>query len=104
MKQIMDEKEYDPEVSQQLAQWSLAEHAGGFRHEVETLYMTEKGNYFIRYEGGIFSRTNKCSSPFGWYGGTNIQPVSPQEALAWCEETGNYETMEKYFPEYNKSK
>lgn len=90
--QLTGENEYNPQSSKKLAQWCPAEYSGGFRHEVETLYMTEEGNYFIFSEGGLFSSFHEYSGSGNWYGGTHIRPVSLEEAVMWCEETGNYDT------------
>ena len=92
-----DVDEYDPEVSDKLADWRPGEAPGGFLHEVETLYRTDKGNYFILLEGGLYSRFHPFPGSEIWYGGSNIQPVSRDEAYGWCEETGNYEALEEQF-------
>ena len=98
MKELLfDENEYNPQKSQKLAEWCPAEYSGGFRHEAETLYMTEEGNYFVLSEGGLFSRYHEYSGSEQWYGGTHIRPVSREEAFFWCEETGNYDTIETHF-------
>jgi hypothetical protein len=34
----------------------------------------------------------------GWLlSGSNIRPVTPEEACAWCDETGNNEVVDDYF-------
>lgn len=95
--QLIDENEYNPQTSEKLAEWNPAEYSGGFRHEAETLYKTQGGNFFILFEGGLFSRFHELTDSKQWYGGTHIQPVSYMEAVVWCEETGNYETLSKHF-------
>lgn len=90
-----DVNEYDPAVSEKLADWSPGESPGGFLHEVETLYKTENGNYFILLEGGLYSRFHAFPGSEIWYGGSNIQPVSQEDAYAWCEQTGNYEVVDE---------
>jgi hypothetical protein len=91
-----DEKEYSPQSSQKLAEWS----PGGFRDEAETLYRTGKGNFFILAQFGMISRQRRPRGEGSWYGGTEIRPVTAEEALAWCQETGNYEIVDQYFPWY----
>ena len=95
--QLIDENEYNPQSSEKLAEWNPAEYSGGFRHEAETLYKTQAGNFFILFEGGLFSKFHEFADAKNWYGGKHIQPVSYQEAVVWCEETGNYETIQKHF-------
>lgn len=97
----VDEKKYDPQSSQQLAQWNPAELRGGFRHETETLFKTVDGDFFILHEGGLFSRFHTLPEVVNWYGGIVIQPVSREEAVAWCEETGNYEVIERHIKIFN---
>jgi len=93
----VDNKKYDPQSCELLAQWNPAELRGGFRHESEILYKTEDGEFFVLYEGGLLSRFHALSQVENWYGGVVVQPVSRNEALAWCEETGNYEAIERLF-------
>jgi hypothetical protein len=87
-----DIKEYSPEESLRLAEWS----PGGFRDESETLYKTAKGNYFILSRPGLIERIKGSQSEGGWLTGTVIRPLSPVEACAWCEETGNYEVIDEH--------
>ncbi len=96
MDKLVDVKGYDPERSEKLADWSPGDY-GGLRHEAETLYRSEDGGYFLLYEGGLFSRFHELAGVEHWYGGTHIRPVIREEAIAWCEETGNYEAIEKHF-------
>jgi hypothetical protein len=90
-----DEHEYSPRTSEMLAQWKPGEESAMFVREVETLYKTAKGNYFILSEGGLFSRYHSSPDAQAWYGGSAIRPLTEQEALSWCEETGNFETIDK---------
>lgn len=92
-----DINEYNPDASDKLGDWSPGHTPGGFLHEVETLYKTENGNYFILLEGGLFSRFHAFPGSEIWYGGSNITPVSHEEAFGWCEQTGNYEVIEEHF-------
>jgi len=93
----VDDKRYDPKSSERIAQWSPAELRGGFMHDSESLFRTEDGDFFILHEGGLFSTFHTLPQVENWYGGTVVQPVTRREARAWCEETGNYEVIEKYF-------
>lgn len=95
--QEYDEHEYNPRTSEMLGQWKPGEEPAMFGREVETLYRTAKGNYFILSEGGLFSRYHSSPDAEAWYGGSTIRPLSEQEALRWCEETGNFETIDVQF-------
>jgi len=94
--QLVDKNDYNPESSEKLAEWNPAEYGWGFRRETESLYRTEGGKFFILYEGGLFSRFHEFAGSKNWYGGEHIEPVSYQEAIVWCEETGNNEALQKH--------
>lgn len=98
--QALVEKEFDPAKSTSLAQWSASEFSGIFRTDTETLYVSGKGEYFILYEGGMHSRFHELPGVETWFGGSYIRPVTVSEAVAWCEETGNYEVLDRHFPYY----
>lgn len=89
-----DEKEYNPGESSKLAEWS----PGGLRDESEILYKTAKGNFFILIRAGMIARIQNMQGEGGWLEGSRIRPVTPEEARAWCEETGSYEVMDEQFP------
>jgi hypothetical protein len=88
-----DEREYSPATSQRLAEWN----PGGLRDESEALYKTGKGNFFIFAQFGMISRHRRLQGEGGWFGVSEIRPVTIEEALAWCEETGNYEVIDEHF-------
>jgi hypothetical protein len=90
---VYDEKEYSPGESRMLAEWS----PGGLRDESETLYVTAKGNFFILSRLGMIARIQRMQEKDGWLTGTVLRPVTPDEACAWCEETGNYEVINEHF-------
>ncbi len=92
-----DEKEYDPQDSEELARWNPAELSGGFWRETEILYKTQKGNYFVLLQGGIFSRCHADPASGFLPGTSRIRPLSEEEAFAWCQETGNYEVIDRHF-------
>jgi len=98
-----DEHEYNPRASEVLAQWRPGEDSGLFRCEAETLYKTAKGNYFILRERGLISQGGSPPESPVWYGGSSIKPLTAREAVSWCEETGNYETIDKYLFLYKKN-
>jgi hypothetical protein len=92
-----DEKEYDPQSSEELARWNPAELSGGFWREIEILYKTQKGNYFILFQGGLFSRFHADLNSNALPGSPLIKPITEQEAFAWCQETGNYDAIDRHF-------
>ena len=98
VEQNLVEKGHDPQKSRKLAEWSSLDHSGSLINDTEILYMTEDGDYFIFYEGGLHSRFHELSGASTWFGGTYIRPVSVEDAFAWCQETGNYDAIQKHFP------
>ncbi len=83
--------------SEKVAQWNPGELSGSFMQEIETLYKTEEGTYFLHTHGGLFSRFQPSEDSGSWFGGAVIRPMSEEEAFAWCRETGNYEVIDRCF-------
>jgi hypothetical protein len=98
VEQSLVEKEYDPHKARKLADWNSSDHSSSLINDTETLYMTDDGDYFIFYEGGLHSRFHELPGVTTWFGGTYIRPVTVEDALAWCQETGNYDAIKKHFP------
>lgn len=93
----MDEDEYNLSGSERLAEWNPGEVSGSFMRETEILYRTGKGNYFLYTRGGLYSRFQSSRNSEMWFGGSSIRPISEEEAFAWCQETGNYEIIDRHF-------
>lgn len=96
--QRLIEKELNPQRSTRLAQWSGADHTGSLMSDTETLFVSERGEYFIIYEGGMGSGFHSLPGVESWFGGSYIRTVSIEDAYAWCEETGNTDTIRDHFP------
>lgn len=101
--QRLIEKEFDPNKSTRLAEWSGADHAGSFRGDRETLYMSEKGDYFIVYEGGMNASFHALPGVESWFGGSYTRTLSAEEAFAWCEETGSFDAIHDHVPFFMRS-
>jgi hypothetical protein len=91
-------KELDPDKSTRLAQWNSADHNGCLRDDSETLYVNENGEYYIIYEGGLSSRFHELPDVETWFGGSYIRTITIEDAYAWCEETGNTDTIRDHLP------
>jgi hypothetical protein len=96
--QRLMEKELDPNKSVKLAQWAEADHTSGFRNDSETLYVSEKGEYYIVYEGGLNAGFHSLPGVESWFGGTYIRTISIEDAYNWCEETLNQDAIREHFP------
>ncbi|HPE45985.1 MAG TPA: hypothetical protein PK380_08980 [Deltaproteobacteria bacterium] len=91
-------KELDPKKSTRLAEWRASEHTGSFRGDSETLYVHVSGEYFLVYEGGMNAAFHDLPGVESWFGGSHTRPLQIEEALAWCEETGNYDAVRDHLP------
>lgn len=96
MKQTIDRKTYDTDTATRLAEWSTSLAVNDFRHHIETLYRTAKGNYFLHAVGGPMS-------PYAEHAGNEsrsgsaIRPLTPEEALAWCEKREMQDVIDQHF-------
>jgi hypothetical protein len=89
-----DVSEFDPAHSEAIADWSPGDGSRVSFKESEHLYKTEKGNYFVLTDGGLYSRFTEFPGAEVWFGGVDIQPLTEDEAVEWCESTGNYEVID----------
>jgi hypothetical protein len=75
---------YDTEQAEKVTRYSNGGTTQDFSHVRETLYKTDKGNYFIHGRGGPKTKY-AVSQPNGVSGSHEIRPVTEDEALAWAE-------------------
>lgn len=97
MKRIVQGKLYDTKTAQEIASWDNSLGRGDFGHCSERLFKTPKGAFFLAGEGGALTR---WSEPVGNMraGGSGIVPLSPEEALTWCETHGvDADTIAEHF-------
>lgn len=86
MKKIINGKTYDTETAEELA--ARCENCRSFEYVNETLYKTKKGAYFLAGEGGPMSRYSVPDGN-GSSSGSDIIPLSEEQAKAWTEEYAN---------------
>lgn len=65
-------------------------------HWYEQLYTTEKGNWFLYYEGGT-AMAYGISPDDDYFDGHQIIPKACVEALDWCEKHHAQDAIDKYF-------
>ena len=65
----------------------------------ESLYRTNKGNYFLCGSGGPHTKYRQPGVLCRWTRGENIFPLTNREALAWCESTNNVDAIGKHLPD-----
>lgn len=88
MKKVIDGKVYNTETAECIAAWDNGIYGNDFRQCEERLYVTKKGAYFVHGEGGAMSRWSRPCGGNGSCGGSGIEVLTQEQALAWCESRG----------------
>lgn len=84
MKRVIDRQLYDTESAEQIARYAHITDRGDFHYQIETLYKTDNGEFFIHGEGGPATEyAERCSD--GRTSGEEIRVMSEDDALDWCE-------------------
>jgi hypothetical protein len=96
MKKIVNGKRYDTETADLIASWGNGYYSSDFKHCEEELYRTKKGNFFLFGEGGPMSKY-AVGNGNGYSGGSDLAPMTPDEARQWLEDTGNFSELETLF-------
>jgi hypothetical protein len=97
MKRVIDGKVYNTETATKIATDSFSNRSD-FHFWVETLYVTKKGRFFLKGEGGALSRWSQPYETGGTCGGEGIVAMTKDEARRWCEaHEVNAETICRYF-------
>lgn len=96
MIKVIDGKTYNTKTAKEIDHYSNGLGCRDFRNLNERLYITKKGNFFLKGEGGAMT---KYSRPVGDMtdGGDGIIPLSKMEALEWMENYGAVQDFEAYF-------
>ena len=96
MKRIIDRKIYDTDTAQEVFSFSNGLGYTDFRNFAETLYLTERGTWFIAGHGGAMSSyAEPCGDGTG--GGEAIRPMSDDAAADWLEEHDGTEALLEHF-------
>lgn len=83
MRIVMNEKAYDTETSEKLAEWQSSGYGSPVRFE--TLYRKKSGKYFL-----------EINDPYGI--GYRIKPMSEGEAKMWVMDCANSKFEEIFGP------
>lgn len=86
MRRIINGRTYNTETSRQIGTWGNDYPVNDFKFYEETLYKNTKGAYFLYGEGGPMSKYAKPAGQNSWTGGTDLVPMTAEEAQAWAEE------------------
>ena len=98
MLKIIHKKRYDSDTATSLAHWSNGLGGNDFNHVRETLCLTKRGAYFLYGRGGPASQYRERSGNM-WCGGSDIKPLTEEEAYQWCEKHGQNELIVTLFPD-----
>ncbi len=102
MKKVVEGKRYDTETAVRVGEADNLGHGvdsiSDFGFWKATLYKTPKaGAYFLAGQGGPMSRFGRASGVNTWSGGSDILPLSDDDAMAWAEKHLDVGTVEYYF-------
>lgn len=97
MKKILNGVRYNTEGAVEIGTASYA-NSGDFQHWEATLYVTPKSKrFFIAGSGGPMSRFSQSVGQNEWAGGSDLIPMSKEDALQWAEKYLDTEEFEKHF-------
>jgi hypothetical protein len=86
MKKVIDGKLYNIETAECIADYDNSYPRNDFHWLQESLYRTKSERFFIAGEGGAMSKYQRSAGSNSWSGGEEIEALTEQEALTWCEE------------------
>ena len=96
MRKVINGRTYNTATSKCIGQWSNGHYTNDFNYCSEDLYKNTKGAYFLLGEGGAMSKYATRSGDNSGYG-TELIPMTPEEAQAWAEERLTGEEVEAAF-------
>lgn len=99
MKKIIDGSKYDTSTAKCIGESSNDCNRNDFNWCEESLYRTKSGKYFLHGRGGARSRYAKSCGNNSWSGGSGIEPMSRDAAMAWAEENLSVDDYEEIFGE-----
>lgn len=99
MKKYINGKKYDTETAREVGNWSNNRSTRDFSYCDETLFRKKTGEYFLYGEGGPMSKYAVSAGQNSWSGGSDIKPLTFEEARAWAEENLSGDEYEEIFGE-----
>lgn len=102
MKKIVNGLRYDTSKATAIGSYDNVgdgcDSASDFRYWEATLYVTPRsGRYFLAGEGGAMSRFSQSAGQNSWRGGSDIIPLTKDEAMEWAQQYLDTRTVEEYF-------
>lgn len=97
MKKIINGRRYDTSTARLIGEYSKAISSSDFSHFEESLYCKKTGEYFLAGEGGPMTKYARSSGQNEWSGGSEILPITADDAREWAEK---HLTAEEYEAEF----
>jgi hypothetical protein len=85
MRKIINGRTYNTATSKRIGAWDNGHFTNAFEYCSEDLYKNTKGAYFLHGVGGAMSKYC-CRQGDSTSGGSDIVPLTSEEAQAWAEE------------------
>ncbi len=98
MKRVIDGKVYNTKTAICIGEWDNGCYANDFHACEESLYKTQKGQFFTAGSGGALSKYSQSSGQNSWEEGEGMKLLTYDQALVWCEDHDiDADTIAKYF-------
>ena len=99
MKKIINGIKYNTETAKEVGFYDNGLGYGDFHHVEETLYRKRNGKFFLYGHGGPASKYCVSVGTNEWSGGSDLIPLTEDEAKEWGEEHMSVEEYEDVFGE-----
>jgi len=99
MKKVIGGKLYDTETAELVHKWDNGRYANDFRYRSKSLFRTKKGHWFLYHVGGPMTDMGQSCGSNNVCGSSDIEPISPEDALRFLESHDGAEVALKYFAE-----
>lgn len=85
MKKVINNKMYNTETAKAVGNYSNTPYHSDFNYCSETLYRKRTGEFFLYGEGGPNSQYCQVIGNNEWGYGSDIIPISEEQAKQWAE-------------------
>lgn len=97
MVKIVKGRKYDSETAREIGRYSNAGGWRDFSHYEETLYKKRTGEFFLHGAGGPMTRYAERVDQNSWSGGSDIIPLTYEDAREWAEKHLDADVYEAEF-------
>jgi hypothetical protein len=96
MVKVIDGKRYNTDTAVKIGENWNGLPPNDFNYCSENLYVTQNGNFFLCFNGGVMSKYS-VSNGKTTTGNSGIIAMSKEDAFKFCQKNDEIETMEEYF-------